>query len=40
VLYDFIKKLKLPEKIYKIDHIFNVHGHAVIRLPPYMCDLN
>jgi hypothetical protein len=40
VLYDFIGKLKLPENIYKIDQIFNVHGHAVIRLPPCMCDLN
>jgi transposase len=38
VLYDFIEKLKPPEKIYKIDQIFNVHGHAFIRLPPYMCD--
>jgi hypothetical protein len=22
------------------DQIFNVHSHTVIRLPPYMCDLN
>jgi transposase len=40
VLYDFTEKLKLPEKIYKIDQIFNVHDHAVIRLPLYICDLN
>jgi transposase len=40
VLHDFIEKLKSPEKIYKIDHIFDVHSHAVVRLPPYMCDLN
>jgi hypothetical protein len=39
VLYDFTEKLKQPEKIYKIDQIFKLHGHAVIRLPPYMCDL-
>jgi hypothetical protein len=40
LLCDFTEKLKLPEKIYKIDQIFNVHGHAVIRFPPYTCDLN
>jgi hypothetical protein len=40
VLYDFIEKLKPPEKIYKIDQIFNAHGHAVIRLPPNMCDFD
>jgi hypothetical protein len=40
VLYDFIKKLKPPEKIYKIDQIFNVHCHVVLRLPPNMCDPN
>jgi hypothetical protein len=40
VLYDFIEKLKPLEKMYKIDQIFNVHGHAVTRLPPCMCDLN
>jgi hypothetical protein len=28
VLYDFIEKVKLPEKIYKIDQIFNVHSHT------------
>jgi transposase len=39
-LHDFIEKLKPPEKIYKISQIFNVHGHAVISLPPYMRDLN
>jgi hypothetical protein len=30
VLYDFIEKLKPPEKIYKIDQIFNDRGHAAI----------
>jgi transposase len=40
VLYDFIEKLKPPEKIYKIDQIFKIRSHTVIRLPPYMCDLN
>jgi transposase len=40
VLYDFIEKLEPPEKMYKIDQIFNVHSHAVISFPPYMCDLN
>jgi hypothetical protein len=40
VLYDFIEKLKQPEKMYKIDQIFNVPSHAVIRFPLYMCDLD
>jgi hypothetical protein len=40
VLYDFIEKLKPPEKICEIDQIFNVHGLTVTRLSPYMRDLN
>jgi hypothetical protein len=26
--------------MFKIDHLLNAHGHTVIRLPPYMCDLS
>nr|XP_049694765.1 uncharacterized protein LOC126054218 isoform X1 [Helicoverpa armigera] len=29
-----------PEPIYEIDHILGDHGHTVVRLPPYHCDLN
>ncbi|PSN54969.1 hypothetical protein C0J52_02351 [Blattella germanica] len=28
------------EKVFKIDQLFNAHGHSVLRLPPYMCELN
>jgi hypothetical protein len=39
-LYNLILPLKPKEKIYKIDHILKTYGHAVVRQPPYMCDLN
>lgn len=29
-----------PEPIYKADQILKEHGHEVLRLPPYHCDLN
>lgn len=29
-----------PEPVYEIDTILSNHGHKVIRLPPYHCDLN
>ncbi|XP_026738814.1 uncharacterized protein LOC113501772 isoform X2 [Trichoplusia ni] len=29
-----------PEPIYEIDDLLNRHGHTVVRLPPYHCDLN
>ena len=31
---------KNAEKTYKIDELIKSHGHNVLRLPPYMCDLN
>lgn len=40
VLYEAIQRLKPPEKIYKIDNLLKEKGHTVLRLPPYMCDLN
>jgi hypothetical protein len=41
VLYDFVEKLMSPKKKKNLqDQIFNVHGHAFIRFPPYMCDIN
>lgn len=29
-----------PEPVYEADHILQQHGHEVLRLPPYHCDLN
>lgn len=29
-----------PEALYEIDQILGDHGHTVVRLPPYHCDLN
>lgn len=39
-LYEAILRLKPPEKVYKIDSLLKGQGHTVLRLPPYMCDLN
>ncbi|XP_045447431.1 uncharacterized protein LOC123655720 [Melitaea cinxia] len=39
VLYELIKKNK-PEPIYKADELIKLHGHDVLRLPPYHADLN
>ena len=38
-LYELIRKNK-PEKIYVTDQLIQSHGHLVLRLPPYHCDLN
>ncbi|XP_026736219.1 uncharacterized protein LOC113499852 isoform X2 [Trichoplusia ni] len=38
-LYLIIKQNKLP-KNFKIDKLLADHGHEVLRLPPYNCDLN
>lgn len=34
-----VKKHK-PEPVYYIDELLGEHGHTVVRLPPYHCDLN
>ncbi|KAJ4436098.1 hypothetical protein ANN_18725 [Periplaneta americana] len=39
-LYALIQPLKPKEKIFKIDNIVADYRHTVLRLPPYMCDLN
>lgn len=39
MLLDLVKKNK-PEPIYEIDELLGEHGHTVVRLPPYHCDLN
>lgn len=38
-LLALVKKNK-PEPVYEIDEILGQHGHTVVRLPPYHCDLN
>ena len=39
-LYELIKRYKPREKKYVIDEIAREHGHEIVRLPPYHCDLN
>lgn len=36
-LIDFHKP---KEKVFKVDQCISSFGHTVVRLPPYMCDLN
>ncbi|XP_043264226.1 uncharacterized protein LOC122404355 [Colletes gigas] len=38
-LFDLVEKSK-PQKSFKIDQIMRLHGHNILRLPPYNCDLN
>ncbi|CAG4940862.1 unnamed protein product [Colias eurytheme] len=38
-LVQLVKKHK-PDPIYEIDELLGQHGHTVVRLPPYHCDLN
>lgn len=38
-LYDLITRHKMDPQ-YKVDLLLNEHGHEVLRLPPYHCDLN
>jgi hypothetical protein len=39
-LYKLTVPLKPKEKAFNIDRILSDYGHTVVRLPPYMCDLN
>ena len=39
-LYELVKRNKPRQKKYEIDRIAREHGHTVVRLPPYHCDLN
>ena len=38
-LIETVKRNK-PELKYLADPIFQYHGHTILRLPPYHCDLN
>jgi len=39
-LFQIIELHRPREKQYKIDQFLSSKGHTVVRLPPYMCDLN
>lgn len=39
-LYNLIAYHKPREQSFKIDQLFEKHGHTVIRLPPYQPELN
>ncbi|KAJ4437060.1 hypothetical protein ANN_17195 [Periplaneta americana] len=39
-LFSLIEQIRPKQKVYQIDTIFANHGHTVVRLPPYMCDLS
>lgn len=39
-IFDLVIANSPIEKRYKIDEILKSSGHSVLRLPPYMCDLN
>ncbi|KAJ8866617.1 hypothetical protein PR048_032477 [Dryococelus australis] len=39
-LYKLVEHAKPKEKVYKFDTYLTSLGHTVVRLPPYMCDLN
>lgn len=38
-LYEVIKKHK-GDPVYEVEYLLSQHGHEVVRLPPYHCDLN
>lgn len=39
-LHDLIKTHSPPQKQYRVDQKLRLSGHTVLRLPPYMCELN
>lgn len=39
-LFELIQLHKPPTTVYIFDELFKKYGHTVLRLPPYMCDLN
>jgi transposase len=39
-LFHLISQFKSREKVFHIDELFKETGHTVVRLPPYMCELN
>jgi hypothetical protein len=39
-LPSLVEKTHSGVKVYHSNVLFETHGHTVIQLPPYMCDLN
>ncbi|KAJ4425606.1 hypothetical protein ANN_27802 [Periplaneta americana] len=39
-LIELIDTHKPVEKLFRVDQLMKQHVHSVLRLPPYMCDLN
>ena len=39
-MLDLIERQKNPKKVYRIDKVLKSNEHTVLRVPPYMCDLN
>jgi hypothetical protein len=39
-LFQLVERHKRPEKTFRIGQVLKFHGHDVLRLPPYMCDLS
>lgn len=39
-LFQLVEQVKPKQKVFRVDKLLESHGHTVIRLPPYMCDLN
>jgi transposase len=39
-LYTIINSMKPKEKSFRVDELLETHGHSVVRLPPYMCELS
>jgi transposase len=40
VLYTIINSMKPKQKTFRVDKLLESHGHSVVRLPPYMCELS
>jgi hypothetical protein len=39
-LYTVINSMKPKQKTFRVDKLLECHGHYVVRLPPYMCELS
>lgn len=39
-LFELIKAAAPPQNLFRIDQMLRLADHTVLRLPPYMCELN
>jgi transcriptional regulator NrdR family protein len=39
-LYKIINSMKPKQRTFRVDKLLESHGHSVVRLPPYMCDMS